>query len=378
MTQTFERTVPFGFFGAHPDRYATSTNAILKRELALMAESGVETLRVTFLWNEIQHWYSPRFPGAMHAVGEWIRQDAIIAEAARQGFKVVGTIWGTPSWAAGGMRPGDPQRFPYTAFGGVPQHPSQFADFMGDIIERYGPGGTFWQENPDLPENPIRQWQPMQEPDRPAFMAQPFDRGYFVELAHAAYGAIKAADPGATVFGSGFGPEAKEPELLDSVYKAGYAGAADVIALHVFPHDVNGLIDNLNTNRQVMSSYGEGHLPMVLSQMSFSSALGQSRHPQLPNMYDEAGQAQAVRDALSTLAARREELGLKGVYYHGWVGCDTEPANEPMAHPGDPWLFTGLRRVNPDGTFTSKPALDAYREVALSLEGRASGRARPF
>jgi hypothetical protein len=367
---TSERVVPFGFFGAHTDRYATSTVPILERELALMAESGVETLRITFHWNEIQHWYAPRYRGAMHTVGEWIRQDAIMAAAAKHGFKMLGTIWGTPSWAAGGFRPGDPQRFPYTAFGGVPQHPADFASFMGDIIERYGPGGTFWRDNPDLPENPIRQWQPWQEPDRPAFMPQPFDKGYYVEMAHAAYGAIKSFDPEAVVFGSGFGPESKDPELLDEVYKAGYAGAADVIALHPFPGDAAGMVRILEVNREVMRSHGEGHLPMVLSQVSFSSALGQSRHATLPNMKDEQGQADVIRDVMTTLASRRDELGLRGMYYHGWVGCDSEPSNSPVAHPGDPWLYTGLRRVESDGTFISKPALAAYREVALGLEGR--------
>ncbi|GAB3854274.1 hypothetical protein GCM10028801_08120 [Nocardioides maradonensis] len=368
MSSSTERTVPFGFFGAHTDRYCTASVATLEQELALMVDSGVETLRVTFLWGHIQMFYAPRFPGAMHAVGEWIRPDAIVGAAARAGLKILGTVWGAPSWAVGGLRPGDPQRFAYTALGGVPAHSSDFANFMTDLVERYGPDGTFWRDNPDIPKNPVRQWQPWQEPDRPAFNPQPFDRAYFVEMAHAAYAAVKAADPEAIVYGTGFGPDCKEPDLLESVYAAGYAGAADILSFHPFPGDAAGLVDVLKVNREVMARYGEGEKPMVLSQMSFSSALGQTRHPQIPNMKDEEGQAAAIREALSTLAERREELGLHGIYYHGWSGCDTEAA---APNPGDPWLFTGLRRVEPDGTMTSKPALAAYREVALALEGRA-------
>jgi hypothetical protein len=30
---------------------------------------------------------------------------------------------------------------------------------MRELVLRYGPGGSFWQERPDLPQRPIRDWQ---------------------------------------------------------------------------------------------------------------------------------------------------------------------------------------------------------------------------
>ncbi len=364
MTQ---RSVPFGFFGAHTDRYTTTSVTTMDQEFALMRACGVERLRVTFFWNQIQVFYAPRFDGAMHAVSEFIRPDAIVGAAARAGLEVVGTVWGAPSWATGGARPGEKPRFAFTAFGGVPQRSEDLGNFMRDLVERYGPKGSFWRHNPTIPARPIRLWQPWQEPDRPAFMPQPFDVDYFVEMAHACYQAVKRADPGAMVLGTGFGPAAASRELLDSVYRAGYKGAADAIALHVFPRNAQDMIEIIRINRSVMAENGEGHLPVVMSQFSYSSALGKSRiDPPNPNMYDEAGQAEQVRATMLALAQHREELNIFGAYYHGWSGVDVEP---PSPNPPDPWLFTGLRKVTPSGEITSKPALNAYREVALSLEG---------
>lgn len=363
-----ERVVPVGFFGAHTDRYTTTSVATMEREFALMRACGVERLRVTFFWNQIQVFYAPRFDGAMHAVSEFLRPDAIVGAAARAGLQIVGTVWGAPSWATGGLRPGEKARFGFTAFGGVPQLCEDIGNFMRDLVERYGPGGTYWQQNPETPAMPIRHWQPWQEPDRPAFMPQPFDVDYFVEMAHACYKAVKTADPGAMVLGTGFGPAAATRELLDSVYRAGYKGAADAIGLHVFPRNAEGMLDIIRINRDVMAEHGDGHLPVVMSQISYSSALGKSRiDPPNPNMYDEAGQAEQLRATLLALARHREELNIFGAYYHGWSGVDEEP---PAPRHPDPWLFTGLRKVLRSGEMVSKPALLAYRDVALALTGR--------
>jgi hypothetical protein len=187
--------------------------------------------------------------------------DAIVGAAARVGLEMVGTVWGAPSWATGGVRPGEKARFGFTAFGGVPEHPEDIGNFMQDLVERYGPAGTFWRDNPSIPALPIRMWQPWQEPDRPAFMPQPFDVSYFVEMAHACYGAVKRADPGALVLGTGIGPAAAESrELLDSIYRAGYHGAADVIGLHVFPQNAGRMIEAIRMNREVMAAHGDGEL----------------------------------------------------------------------------------------------------------------------
>lgn len=369
MPSMTDRKVPFGFFGTHTDRYTAMSVPTMNREFALMRECGVERLRVTFFWHHIQLWYAPRYAGAMHAVSDFIRTDAIVGAAARAGLDMVGTVWGTPPWATGGLRPGEKSRFAFTAFGGVPEHSEDIANFMRDLIERYGPKGTFWRENPDIPARPIRIWQPWQEPDRPGFMPQPFDRPYFVEMAHACYRAVKSADPDAMVLGTGIGPAAADSkDLLDSIYRAGYQGAADAVALHVFPRDAQGMLAAIRMNREVMAEYGDGNLPVVMSQISYSSALGVSRiATPNPNMYDEAGQAEQVRATLTALAEHREELNIFGAYYHGWTGLDTEP---PAPRSPDPWQFTGLRRVAPNGELVSKPALAAYREVALKYAGK--------
>ena len=61
---------------------------------------------------------------------------------------------------------------------------------------RYGPNGSFWAENPRLPQRPIRTWQIWNEQNFKYFVAQPNPAEYG-KLVKLSYAAIKGADPGA-------------------------------------------------------------------------------------------------------------------------------------------------------------------------------------
>lgn len=368
--ESSDRRVPVGFFGMHPDRYTTCSSEVMDREFALMAESGVETLRITIFWQFVQPWYTPRYADPRGILSDFEKYDAIIGAAARHGMQVIPTVWGTPNWASSSNCALEREGEELTVFGGVPRDVEDYGFFVSLLVRRYGPDGSYWRANPAVPYLPIRSWQPWNEPDRPAFMPQPFDADKFVALTRSAYHAIKQIDPGATVILAGLGPDCQESEaLIEKIYQAGIKGLFDVMALHPFPVDAEAVIDAVRLNRRVMERYGDGDLPLVLSQFTWASSEGKSRAPWLPAVTTEQGQAKNIRELLTAAAEYRHELNIWGAYYHAWTSVDTEP-EEP--NTPDPWLWSGLRRIAPNGELTSKPALDAYRSVALKLAGRTS------
>ncbi len=68
-------------------------------------------------------------------------------------------------------------------------------EFLTQAVARYGPGGSFWAENPSLPKRPIRTWQIWNEPNFKYFVARPNPAEYG-KLVKISYAAIKGVDPG--------------------------------------------------------------------------------------------------------------------------------------------------------------------------------------
>ena len=142
-----KRQVPFGFYGVMWDGdIATAPAKQQDRQWALMARSGVESVRTVFSWALAQ----PTADGPL----DFTDTDRKVAMASRRGVALLPVVLYTPHWAA---------RSPDT-FGSTPKYASDYAAFMRQLVLRYGPRGSFWAENPKLPRRPIRDWQLWNEP----------------------------------------------------------------------------------------------------------------------------------------------------------------------------------------------------------------------
>jgi hypothetical protein len=107
-----------------------------------------------------------------------------------------------------------------------------------------------------------------------------------------------------------------------------------------------------------MSRFGDGHKPLLATEVSWPSAKGKTR-----SGYDfvttQAGQAANIAALLPLIGQQWASLRLAGFYYYTWMGEET---------PGtQPFNFAGLLGFD-DGRVTVKPALAAFRAGALALE----------
>jgi hypothetical protein len=315
--------------------------APLGAEVRAMASSGVTTLRVPFYWWTAQAQQGK--PTSFKAT------DPVVAAAARARIELLPTVVGTPSWAA--RRP-ELRNSP-------PKGTRAFAAFMGELVERYGPEGSFWSAHPGLPKQPLRAWQIWNEPDHLHYWSeQPYARDY-VELARAARDSIKDADPGALVVMAGFAD--RSWDSIAAVYDAGAKGVFDVVAIHPYTFEVRNVLRIVRLARRALREAGDADRPLWLTEITWSSGKRPGHQP-APFETTPDDQAARLAQALPLLIRTREELGVERIFWENWISKDSNHEN--------PFDFSGLRVLRPNGTVAEKPAFAEFKRIALEQRGR--------
>jgi hypothetical protein len=280
----------------------------------------------------------------------------VVAAAARRRLSVVPIVHRTPSWAA--ARSGD--------IASPPRDPATYAAFLTALVGRYGPNGSFWNEHPELPRTPIRDWQIWNEPNLTRYWTkQPFARSY-VRLLRAAHAAIRAADPGARVVLAGLPNESWT--ALRSVYRAGGRNAFDVVALHPYTGKPRNVVRLVEFARREMRRAHDRLRPVWITELSWPAAKGRTKNT--PGFEtDDRGQAQRLADGLERLAKARRRLKIDKVIWYTWL------SREGSVNSFD---WSGLRRLR-RGRLVTAPALGAFRRTARRLQGCAkrAGDASP-
>jgi hypothetical protein len=349
--------VPRGFVGMDLDGPIFYKHVNQARQFKRMVANGVESVRVVFNWSQAEpypNWdYVPlgqigRF--AADAVPtDFSATDAIVAQAARRHLTVLPVVIYSPFW--------DSVKHPPSALG-IPRRDGPYASYLRLLIGRYGPHGTFWSSHRKIPKIPIRMWQIWNEPNVGHFwpILPSYVPGY-VRLLKAAHRAIKRADPKAKVVLAGM-PDYVWEEMR-KLYKAGAKRYFDVVAIHPYTKDPQGVITIVQVVRQVMDRYGDSRKPIMLTELGWPSARHHAR-PAFDFEENNAGQASKLTDVLRLIAEYRTQLRLIGFYYYTWIAA-------PVNH-GDIFTYAGLLNWH-HGRIVTKPALEAFGRGALALEG---------
>ena len=326
-------SVPPTFFGSKADGILADP-AAFAREAPVMVQAGVRSVRLSVYWSLIQP--EPGPPG-------FATLDAHVAAAAQSGLELLPVVQGAPDWAA------DDRSNPFSS----PRDPRDFATFMRVLIARYGPQGSLWAERPDLPRRPLRAWQIYNEPNLERYWsAQPYPRPYRRVLC-AAYRAIHQADRGAKVVMAGLANDSWR--AMRRLHDAGVRGCYDVAAVHPFSARPSNSLKITRLNRQVIDRFGGRRKPIWLTELTWPSAQGQLRDNLVGWETTPSGQAERLRLAYGLYVRNASRLRLQRIYWHTWVTRD--------GNSETPFEWSGLRRINPDGTIVDKPALGALRDV---------------
>ena len=200
------------------------------RELDAIAATGAKWFELDVDWNHIQY----EGPGAWH----WnAATDRLVTAARARGLTLIGMLAYSPPWARGADCPPGSLHC-------LPANPADFARFARAAVQRYGANGS----NPAR-RGAIEHWVVWNEPNHRPF-AQPkpnLDR--YTAVLEAAYPAIKAADPSATVVTGATSPAGDAPDGTDiapvtwlrGLYARGARGSFDAVGHHPYSFPTNPL-----------------------------------------------------------------------------------------------------------------------------------------
>lgn len=309
------------------------TDSERRREIDVLADAGVEWLRVDVGWSAVEEQGAGR-------LSEWVlgELDLVSEAAGRRGMHLWAVLWSTPPWARRG--PGGDAANP---------DPAAYASLAGRLAERYA--------------GRVSVWELWNEPNTASFFDS-VDPAAYAALVKDAYPAIRRADP--TAYVSLGGTARADPAWLESLYSLGLKGSFDAVSVHPYPYPTaaapslsdtakGGNLGSLASVRDVMVAHGDGDLPLVIGELGWSTGNGGAGGDE---DVGEAEQAQFVADTV-----RLVDTGLpyiSAVFFY--TDRDTD---NPDPHEAG---FGLLRR-----DLSPKPAVDALAAALHERSTRTSG-----
>jgi polysaccharide biosynthesis protein PslG len=219
------------------------SQADIDRTLDEMQAMGVQNVRILIPWNGIE---------LQNDFFYWNKVDALVNSAYERNMGILGVLNSTPAWAT---EPGQP------APASPPASTAEYAEFVGAVAERYA--------------GKVSAYEVWNEPNATTFWYPSPDPAAYTELLQAAYPAIKAADPNATVIGGVVGWVTDYPNLaispakyVQGMYDAGAQGYFDALSYHPYqyqvafgqgrPYGAAAPINQLDLMHQEMVANGDG------------------------------------------------------------------------------------------------------------------------
>ena len=329
---------PARFYGVVYDRdVSVASPQTQDQQFARMKAVGVQAVRRVFSWQDAQP--------VQGQPPDFADTDALVARAARNDIEVLPIVMYAPVWA---RQSADDAASP-------PRDPNDYVAFLNALVVRYGPGGSFWTEHPELPKRPLRTWQIWNEPQLRYQWADPNWETSYGKLLRASHDALKKADPGCTIVLAGATNFAWD--ALASLYKkGGIKGEFDVAALHPYTGSSGRVLTVAQLFRAVLRRHGDGKKPVWITELAWPASKGRVAAPQglaaLPTT--DKGMATRLTRAYKLLARTRV---VQRAYWYTWASA-YQKADGIFG-------YTGLERFDPQsGRFKATPALRAFRRIA--------------
>ncbi len=308
-------------------------------EYRRMARGGAGTVRFVLDWRRAE----PTAKGGFH----WGQSDRYIGRAAKNGIAVMPVLFATPGWLA-------PSFIQAPVFSAKAQR--KWRGFVRAAVARYGRGGSFWAGHPDLPYDPVRDWQVWNEQNSPDFWApKPSARAYQRLLSISAV-TLRHIDPkSGVVLGGMFETGTKFPNAIVSwrflgrLYRLGARKEFDVVGVHPYSPTFSGFTYQLDRMAQVIHRYHDSHTPMWIDEIGWGSGRGGS-----PQNKGLRGQATILSRAFHFAARNRNRLGIERIMWFPWRDSGHTPTQCSFCG------VTGL--IHSNGT--PKPSWRAFRRIA--------------
>lgn len=247
------------------------TQAQIDQTLDTLQSIGVQDIRVFVPWIFVE---------PAQGTYNWSYMDMVMQAAADRNMGVMVEIASTPTWAGSST----------SITGAGTPDPATYASFAAEVAKRYG--------------STISAYEIWNEPNY-VLSSDPIDATAYAALLKAAYPAIKAVDPTATVVAGAlgsvisFGSITLDPvTFVKEMLAAGASGYFDALSFHPYQESLlfssgagvaNSPLTQLNTIYQLLQQYGDGNLKIWISEFGAST-----------NDVSEQTQADLIKNLIDT------------------------------------------------------------------------------
>jgi polysaccharide biosynthesis protein PslG len=300
--------VPSGFWGVVPQGSPSV------EQFQRLKQGGVGSVRVPIPWSLIE---------PVQGAPNWAAIDPLVAGAATTGINVLPFLYGAPSWAVPiDRRWNSPEYLPVR----TGRQRTAWQTFLSEAVQRYGPQGTFWAENPTVPKRPLRTWQIWNEQNFKYFVARPNPAEYG-KLLKLSASTIKAVDPGAKLLLGGMFARPNEAtknfkppqayfaaDFLQQLYEKtpGIKSKFQGVALHPYTSNYKRLTPYIEEFREVLKANHDAGKSLWITELGWSSD-PPARNDSFAK--GRQGQVKQLKGAFSLLKSHQAKWHLKGVYW---------------------------------------------------------------
>jgi hypothetical protein len=295
-----------------------------RQELTRMSRVGLGTNRLTLTWRTIEP--DPPVEVAQRSVHNyhWESFDSRIRALARAGLRPHLGFYGVPTWVGSphGASPWQSQ-----------QGRQNWPRFVAAAVQRYGPRGDFWMENPNLPHRPPLTYQIWNEQNSTNFYAPRVSPAEYSRVLVSAAKAIKQRHRGAEVVPGGmFGTPHREGSmsawrfLRKLLEQPGVRRHSDAVAVHPYAPNLRGVRYQIRRIRSVLRRNGAARMPLKVTEIGWSSE--PARDSGAITRVGLKGQERLTNRAMRMLLQNRRKWRLNGVIWFIWRDITSAAARE--------------------------------------------------
>jgi len=331
---------PAGFVGMTADDLYGNGGPYRDKALVQQKAAGIQLLRVTFNWSLIE--IAPNN-------FDFSTYDRYVLDAAKNNISFLPVLVDAPDFYS--VKPG-------TRFAYQPRDNADMARFALRVVDRYGPNGTLWQQNPLVTPHPITAWQIWNEPHLKQYWFKKPNPDQYRAMLETVGTAIKSRDPNAEIVTAGISDSFLKGAIrltpfLKALYKNGGTNLFDTLAINSYAVSPKYLNKLLTRTRKLVNRLGGRSDKLWITEVGWCDKGVKHRF-----CVGKKRQTKYTGQALSLIKKKRRAWKLRGFVWFSWRD------GKPYVRGQDFWgNHTGLLTIKG----RKKPAYKAFARAVKRL-----------
>lgn len=246
------------YFGTNLQTLGAVTPSKQAGVLQQLGAAGLSVDRVEVRWDAVES----KAPASGKHTYAWGGVDGQLKQLAGYGIRAAPLFRYTPGWVhvADASKPGGVDVLPAS-------HYADFGAMVAAFAARYGDGGSFWKENPNLPQLPIHTFEIWNEVNLSeyAWNSQVNPEAYSA-LLKVIRPALKAKQPNGILLGALAYQENEAPDYVARMGAAGGLAALDGMGYHPYAPEAQETIRLVRHLRDELAAAGAPGLPIYANE----------------------------------------------------------------------------------------------------------------